>query len=1092
MSLPGFGLRKPVPVNLLMVSIIIAGVITAMTMRREFFPETDPDMATISLVYPGASPEEIEETMARKVEDAVVDIKNIDKLRTTLAEGGGGIVVEFDENTHDTQEVIDDLERAIDALQDLPDEAERITVAEVEPLIPVTRLSVFGEVDEKILKKLIKEVRDELKTLPGMGKAMYSGMKQDELRVDIHRQKMLAHGLSLPLVSQAISNWMAEIPGGTVRGKDGNVKIRTMGVEERATAIRQIVVASSPDGQVITVGDIGTVRETFADRDIVTRFQGKPSVGLTILKEGDQDIVIMADMVQAYVAARRGDPFVRTWQDKVYALLNHGKPAEQQLKTKRRMAYDLALRSPMPMPPGVQIQTSSNYSRFVTGRLELLSRNALQGAVLVFGTLLFFLNWRAAMWVFIGLVTALCGTLVLMWMLDLTLNLLTMFGLIVVIGLLVDDGIVVAENIQKRHDRGEPALVAAEQGAVRVFWPVVATVLTSIVAFLPLSFIKGRMGDLLGAFPWVVGCALFMSLVESLLILPSHMGHSLAKRDKKNEHKPESGFLHRFETKRDQVIFNKIVPAYGKFLEGCLRRRYLTLTISFAVLIISIGMVTGKRVGYVYLPSSDTEVLIVDIRMPIGTPVQNTTAIADLIADASLKQPQVQSIDSVVGQRSNFDDGATTDSSAPHIAQIFIELVPVEERDVSSDIIAQNIRDELAGKLVGVDSVRFSGIEGGPGGTDITIEVSGTQMHRMDLAVEQIKAQLKRYAGVHDISDDNELGQRELQLSLKPGAAALGFNTANLAQQIRGSLYGIDAHVYTARSEDIDVRVRLDDQTRDDLQEVQQLWVISPAGKPVPLSEIADIRDGLTYSTIKRLDRKRTITVLADCSPGVSPEDVSAKFEREFMPDFRKRFADLTIHMGGRQERQARSVASMPYGMLAACVMVYVILAWLFSSYLQPLVVMLAIPFSLVGVIWGHWLLGFDLTFLSIIGFVALSGIVVNDSLILVEFYNGHREKGHDMLESLVEAGKARLRPIMLTSMTTVLGLTPLMLERSFQAHFLIPMAIALACGLATATLLILMVLPCVMMIFDDIKKICYYCWFGKARMLKSTPEHHV
>ncbi|MFG0251071.1 MAG: efflux RND transporter permease subunit [Phycisphaeraceae bacterium JB051] len=690
------------------------------------------------------------------------------------------------------------------------------------------------------------------------------------------------------------------------------------------------------------------------------------------------------------------------------------------------------------------------------------------------------------------MVTALCGTLVLMWMLDLTLNLLTMFGLIVVIGLLVDDGIVVAENIQKRHDRGEPALVAAEHGAVRVFWPVVATVLTSIVAFLPLSFIKGRMGDLLGAFPWVVGCALFMSLVESLLILPSHMGHSLAKRDKRNERKPESGWLHRFETQRDQVIFNKIVPAYGRFLAGCLRRRYLTLAISFSVLIISIGMVTGKRVGYVYLPSSDTEVLIVDIRMPIGTPVHATTAIADLVADASLKQPQVQSIDSVVGQKSNFDDGATTDSSAPHIAQIFIELVPVEERDVSSDIITQNIRDELAGKLVGVDSVRFSGIEGGPSGTDITIEVSGMQMDRMDMAVEQIKAQLKRYAGVHDISDDNELGQRELKLSLKPGAAALGFNTANLAQQIRGALFGIDAHVYTARSEDIDVRVRLDDQTRDDLQEVQQLWVISPAGQPVPLSEIADIRDGLTYSTIKRLDRKRTITVLADCSPGVSPEDVTAKFEREFIPDFRKRFADLHIHMGGRQERQARSVASMPYGMLAACVMVYVILAWLFSSYLQPLVVMLAIPFSLVGVIWGHWLLGFDLTFLSIIGFVALSGIVVNDSLILVEFYNGHREKGHDMLESLVEAGKARLRPIMLTSMTTVLGLTPLMLERSFQAHFLIPMAIALACGLATATLLILLVLPCVMMIFDDIKAVCYYCWFGKARVLKSTPEHHV
>lgn len=1085
MSLPGFGLRKPVPVNLLMMSIIIAGIFTAATMRREFFPETDPDMATISLVYPGASPEEIEETMARKVEDAVADIRDVDKLRTTLAEGGGGIVVEFDEGITNVREAIDDVERKVDALQDLPDEAERITVAEVEPMIPVTRLSVFGKVDEKILKTLVREIRDEIKTLPGMGKVMYSGVRGYELRVDVNREQMLAYGLSLPQVSDMISSWMAEIPGGTVRGQDGNVKIRTMGVDEKAAAIGQIVVKSTLDGQAVRVSDIATVRETFADRDLVTRFQGLPSVGLTVLKEGDQDIVVMADMVQAYVAARRGEPFVMDWQEKLGKLFGAG-------PSRRLQAYELAIHSPMPLPPGVQIQTSSNYSRFVTGRLDLLTRNAMQGAVLVFGTLLFFLNWRAAFWVFMGLVTALCGTLVLMWFLGLTLNLLTMFGLIVVIGLLVDDGIVVAENIQMRHDRGEPALVAAEHGTVRVFWPVVATVLTSIVAFLPLSFIKGRMGDLLGAFPWVVGCALFMSLVEALLILPSHMGHSLAKRDKVHEHQKETGWLHRFEVKRDHVIFNHLIPAYGRFLQGCLRRRYLTCTIALGVLIISIGMVVGGRVGYVYLPKTDTEVLIVDIRMPIGTPVHRTTVIADLVAQASLKQPEVQSIDSIVGQRSNFDDGATTDASAPHIAQIFIELVAVEQRDVNSDIVTQHIRDELKGKLIGVDSIRFAGIEGGPGGPDITIEVSGTEMHRMDLAVEQIKSELRRYAGVHDVSDDNELGQRELQINLKPGAASLGFTTSNVAQQIRGALYGIDAHVYTARSEDIDVRVRLDDKTRDDLQAVQQLWVMSPAGKPVPLSEIAQIKDGLTYSTIKRLDRKRTITVLADCSPGVSPEDVSAKLEREFIPDFRTRFSDLQIHLGGRQERQARSMASMPYGMLAACVMVYVILAWLFSSYLQPMVVMLAIPFSLVGVIWGHYVLGFEITFLSIIGFVALSGIVVNDSLILVEFYNSYREKGHDMMESLVEAGRQRLRPIILTSLTTVLGLLPLMLERSFQAHFLIPMAIALACGLASSTLLILLVLPCVMMIFDDIKAVCHYCWYGRKRVIQSTPTHHV
>lgn len=1082
MSLAGFGVRKPVPVNLLMMSIILAGVFTVMVMRREFFPETDPDMASVSLVYPGASPEELEESMARKVEDVLVDIKDVDTLRTTLAEGGGGIVIEFDEGLHDIKEAIDDVERQIDTLQDLPDEAERITVTEVEPLIPVTRVSVFGDVDEVILKRFNRQMRDELKTLHGMGKIAYSGVRKDELRVDVSRECMLAHGLSLPQVAQTITDWMAEIPGGLIRGKEGNIKIRTMGVAEKASAIKQIVVKSSPEGQVIHVSDIAKVHETFADRDLITRFQGKPSVGITVLKEGDQDIVVMADMVLAYVAARRGEPFIMRWQDKLNALLNTGKSESGHAKSKRRMAYELALNSPMPVPEGVSVQTSSNYSRFVTGRLELLSRNALQGAVLVFGTLLFFLNWRAAFWVFMGLVTALSGTLVLMWTMNLTLNLLTMFGLIVVIGLLVDDGIVVAENIQKRHDRGEPALVAAEKGATRVFWPVVATVLTSIVAFLPLTFIEGRMGDLLGAFPWVVGCALFMSLVESLLILPSHMGHSLAKRDKRHEHKKETGILHRFEVRRDEIIFNKVVPAYGRFLRMCLHARYLTLAVSIAVLIISIGMVQGGRVGYVYLPKSDTEVLIVDIRMPIGTPVQRTTQIADLLADAALKQPEVQSIDSIVGQRSNFDDGATTDAAAPHIAQIFVELTVVEERDVSSDVVIQRIRDELEGKLVGVDSLRFSGIEGGPSGPDITIEVSGADMDRMNLAVEQIKTELDRYAGVNEISDDNALGQREMQIHLRPGAAALGFTTANVAQQIRGALYGIDAHVYTQRSEDIDVRVRLDDKTRDDLQQVQQLWVMSPMGKAIPLSEIAELKDGLSYSTIRRIDRKRTTTVLADCSPGVSPEEVVKKFENDFIPVFKARFSDLQIHLGGRQEREKRAVASLPYGMLAACLMVYVILAWLFCSYIQPLVVMLAIPFSLVGVIWGHYFLGYDLTFLSIIGFVALSGIVVNDSLILVEFYNTHREKGHDIIDSLVEAGRQRLRPIVLTSLTTVLGLSPLMLEQSFQAKFLIPMAIALACGLASATFLILLVLPCVMLIFDDIKAVCHYCWHGHSR----------
>ncbi|MEM8738504.1 MAG: efflux RND transporter permease subunit [Planctomycetota bacterium] len=1086
MSLARFGVRKPVPANLLMFAIIAAGIVAAVSLRREFFPEQQPDSASLTMPYPGATPEEVEDSLAIKIENKLIDLDEIDKINVTLAEGGGGMVIRFREGV-DATKALEEVERAVDTLQDLPEESEEITTALIEPRLPVIRVAVFGDLEETVMKDVIRGVRDDLLTLDGMGEVLIDGVRDYEIRIDVNQQALLQQGMSLPDVADAVRAWMTEVPGGTVKNVGGNVNIRTMGVPERAETIRQIVIRSSENGRALLLEDIAEVSEGFVDDLVINRFNsrdtqdpsagqegdellGKPAAVLTVFKVGDQDIVKIAKMVRSYVLGRQGKPF-------------DGHRLEARFGSDRFDAWELGRESPTPLPPGASIAPSSDLARFVEGRLDLLVRNASYGAILVFATLLLFLNWRAAFWVGAGLTTAILGTLVLMSAIDVTLNLLTMFGLIVVLGLLVDDAIVVSENIQARHDRGEPALEAAIGGTDQVSWPVVATVLTSVVAFLPLSFIKGQIGDLLGALPLVVACALLMSLIESLLILPSHMAHSLAKRDRAREKTPTRAgrAVAAFEARRDRLLFQRLVPAFGRLLGFALRFRYLTVVASFAVLIGTLGLLAGGRVGFEFLPKNDAETLVVDLRMPIGTPIETTNAAVEALERAAFRQPEVRSVGSVVGQRSDIDSGQV-DAAATHVSQMFIELYYVEQRTRESPAVIASIRETLErdNALDGVDRLRFSEISGGPSGPGITVRVRGTDAGQIDAAVAELKQTLAGFTGVVDIADDNDLGQTEQRIVVRPAdVRAVGLTPVAVAQQVRGFLFGIDAHTFADRQEDIDVRVRIDEDTRRDLRAIENIWLMTPDGRPVPLAEIADLEEATTYATIKRVNRQRSVTVTADTVPTVSPEDVTALIDLDAL---QRKYPNLTILYAGRQEQIGDAFASLPIGLGAAGLMIYVILAWLFSSYFQPLTVMLIIPFSLIGVVWGHLALGYNLTFLSLIGMVALSGIVVNDSLILVEFFNHERQRGAEVVDALLSAGRARLRPILLTTITTVLGLTPLILEQSFQAKFLIPMGIAIAAGLLSATVLILVVLPCWILIFDDIRRGAYYLWHGRAK----------
>lgn len=1067
MSFPSFGARNPVPANLLMMVLIVGGIWSGLSLRREFFPEIDPEAARVELVYPGATARELEESMARKVEDAIGTVEDVKRIETTVSEGTGVVVVKFQEGT-DVAEGVSDVERAIERLSDLPDEAEKIRVLEFEPNLPVVIVTLFGDTDERTLKRGLRRIADDLDSLPGMGSQQVSGLRDYEIRIEVDPDRLVEYGIPITEVADAIRAWMLELPSGTVRGRGGNVSIRTMGVEERAEAVGEIVVRALPGGEAIRVQDLARLEDGFVDVPVEERFVGQPAASITIYKTGSQDAVRIASMAYAYAAGRRGEAFP-------------GPIWSSWLQDDRWEAYRLGRDCPEPLP--AELVVHNDLSRFIQGRLELLTRNALQGAALVFIALLLVLNLRVAFWVMVGLFTAICGTLLVMNALGVTLNLLTMFGLLVTLGMLTDDAIVVAENIAARGQRGEEPVDAATRGGEQVFWPVVGTVLTTIVAFMPLVFLKGNMGKLLGALPIVVFCALLISLVESMIILPSHMVHAL-RGIRSSGSRGLFALADRFSAWRDERIVAPLTESYGRLAALSVRFRWVATSIALAVLAISLGMVSGGRVEFVFLPVDDAENVVVDLRMPAGTELESTRRVARRIEDAARLQPEVVYTSLSVGQSFDINTGLA-DPAASSIAQIFFELSPIEDRDRPSPEVIDAIRT-AAGDLSEVERVSWREIDGGPGGAAITFEITGDDAPQVDLAVEGLKDLLAGFEGVYDIADDDEPGARELRIALISSAASLGIDVREVARQVRGAVYGLEAHVYSADREDIDVRVVFDEENRRSLGGVEDMWVIARDGRAIPLREIATIEEAEASSSIRRIDRRRAVSVTAEVDAFTSPESVVSAMAPG-LDLLRERNPGVLIETGGRQQDVYDAFSSLPVAMGAACIMIYVILAWLFGSYLQPFAVMLAIPFSLIGVVWGHWILGFQLTFLSLIGVVALAGVVVNNSLILVEFFNLNRASGLSLERSLVEAGKRRLRPIVLTTTTTILGLTPLMLEPSFQARFLVPMAISITWGLASATFLTLLLLPAILVIADDLVGLFHWLWFGTTREERSS-----
>ncbi len=1079
-SLPRFSVKNPVLVNLLTWAMLAGGLYAGFTLVREMFPESDPERILVTTVYPGATPAEIEKGIAIKIEEVVKDIEEVEELLTSIAEGFCTITLVLYSDVDDVDQVVNDVKASIDTIprEDFPEEAEETHVTKLEPKLPVIQVSFFGDLSEETLKQIGERIRDDLLLIPGITDAILQGTRPDEISVEVQPERLVKYGLSLPDISDAIRRANLDLPGGQIRTAGANVSVRTLGEEDQAQPIGEIIVRSDPSGKTVRLHEIAEVRDTFEETDVVGRFNAKPGVGVTVFKTGDQDAIDISQKVKAFVAGKTGKPLQRDWLAKLKHRLGLPDEVEQ--------VYQTALNDPY--PPVGELTTATNLARFIEGRLDLLKRNGFWGLIFVFMSLLIFLNWRVAFWVMAGLLLAILGTLIVMKGLGVSLNLISMFGMIVVLGLLVDDAIIVAEHTYSRIEDGMEPHEAAIVGAETVTWPVVCAITTTIVAFAPLLLIEGRVGDFMGVLPIIVMCALAVSLIEALSVLPSHLAEWVKPVHVSADHGPTTSagrWRERLRAFRRATLKGAVLKGYERLLRLAVSYRYGTICILVSILIVALGLVGGGRVPFVFFQKMDSETIVAEMEMPVGTPVERTGEAISVIEQAAVDLPELDSLYTSMGVKYDMEGGIASVSS--HLGQAVIELNPIEERDRNSEQILRELRAKT-GNIPGVNSLRYSVIHGGMGGAPIHIEVSGKRIADLVEVAGRIKDRLTDYAGVYDIDDDFDAGRREVQIELLDTARALNMTTQSLATQVRGAFYGLEARKVQRGREDVKIMVRYPRSRRTKVSDVEKMWVAAGDGTLVPFTEVAQLREGRSYATIKRKDQKRTVTITADVDEAVAnARMINQELEAEF-PKWERQFPGMRLEFGGQSREFTKSFSSLKRDFVIAAALIYVILAGMFKSYIQPMIVMTAIPFGIIGAIAGHWLMGYPLTILSLIGFVALTGIVVNDSLILVDWINRMRRQGLSPHEAVISAGTQRLRAILLTTITTILGLAPLLLETSLQARFLIPMGISIAAGVAFATVVTLIAVPSLYLILIDVRR-AFRSLVGLAGFLPASPE---
>ncbi|MBW2273998.1 MAG: efflux RND transporter permease subunit [Deltaproteobacteria bacterium] len=1058
-----------VAANLLMLLIIMAGLMSSIGLRQELLPEIELDIVSVTVVYPGASPGEVEEAICLRIEEELQGLQGIKRITSVAAEGAGSVTVELLAG-EDLRARLDEIRGRVDAIDTFPDEAEQPLVNEVAIKRSVMQVAISGEVDEWTLKRLGEQVRDEISALPGITDVELYADRPYEIAIEVSEAAMRRHSTTFDEVVQAIRRSSLDLPGGAIKTGAGEILLRTKGQAYRGEEFERIALVSRRDGTRLALGDVARVVDGFEEIDQHSSFDGKPAVIVKIYRVGNQKTIALARTVREYVEGARE----RT-------------------------------------PPGVELTVWTDSSRPLQGRLNSMLRNARGGFILVAIILALFLRLRLALWVSSGIPITFLGALATLPFLDISINIISLLGFIVVLGIVVDDAIVVGENTHTEQSRTGSKLRGAILGTQGVSVPVVFGVLTTIAAFAPMGFLPGPMGTMGAVVPKVIIACLLFSLVEALFVLPAHLGHSMRGGDEDVNAEPRNPVARRWRRFADAIsggLQRLIEGPYRRLLGRALEWRYLTVAIAVSLFLVTTGLVAGGFIRFVFQMPVEADTVVADITMPEGTPASVTAAAVARIeaAAVAVKQeieagrpagapPVITHRLAAVGEQPFRDRRQSTSGSGrrgaggSNAGEVQLDLADARDRDHSAMDIA-NLWRERVGEIAGAEELTYVStlITVSPA---IEVQLRGLELDELQRAAEALKLRLAAYPGVFDIADSFRLGKQELELQLLPAGESLGVTARDLARQVRQGFYGVEVQSIQRGRDEVKVMVRYPAEERRSLADVESMRIRTTDGSEVPFAYVAKASLGRGFSAIKRIDRRRVVNVSAEVDLALAnPSEIVRDLKRGAIREVLDEFPGVSHSFEGQQADQREFMAALGKGQLIALFVIYGLLAVPLRSYVQPGIIMSAIPFGLVGAVWGHLVMGFDLTMYSILGFVALSGVVVNASLVLVDYVNRRRAQGAALRESLVDAGIARFRPILLTSLTTFAGLTPLMLEQSMQARFMIPMAISISFGVLFSSFITLFLVPASYLVLEDLTGLFGASAAGEE--LSTTPVREV
>jgi multidrug efflux pump subunit AcrB len=1030
--------HNPVAANLLMIFFLVAGFFAAMNIKQEVFPEFDLDMVSITVAYPGASPEEIEKSIVTVIEDEVRGLEGVKQVTSNCSEGAASVTIELLLGTNGDR-ALQDIKNTIDRISTLPEDSERPVVSLLTTRNEVMTLAIYGDGEEIVIRDLANRIREDLLEDPLITYAEVSGVKPLEISIEISQENLRKYGLTLSSVATLIRRASVEIPGGGVKTDAGEILVRVAERRDWGSQFAELPVISRPDGTRVLLGEIATIRDDLAEDDQESFYNDRRAAMIKVYRVGDQTPLEVADAIKKNVEKLNRD-----------------------------------------FPENLSLIILSDRSQIYRERLSLLLRNAQFGLILVLLTLGFFLEIRLAFWVTMGIPISFMGAMFLLPAADVSINMISMFAFIVSLGIVVDDAIVVGENIYTNRGKGLPLKESAIKGTREVAMPVVFSVLTNMVAFMPMLFVTGFIGKIFKVIPVVVISVFAISLVEALFILPAHLAHSRPAGEK-----GLLGAVHKFQQKFSLKIEELIKVYYQPLLRKLLAWRYLTLSTALAIFIIVIGYLYGGHIGVQAFPKVAGDQVRVDLTMPFGTPIEETdrvqqeilSAVKRVVAtcDSKEKNPIVLGVFHQIGSSSSSGHGGPRGSraavGASHLANVIIYLVPTDQRKTSTGDFEKLWRKEI-GDQPGVESLQFKSSLGPGGGSALQIRLSHRDNNVLTSAALDLANTLRNYVPtITDIDAGVSPGKRQINFRLKPHARSLGIESSELARQLRASFYGAEAIRQQRLRDEIKVMVRLPKNQRCSPSDISDFIVNLPSGGEVPLREIATFESGRAYTSITRIDGRRIINVTADATPKTKARAVLSELKVSALDKLKADHPGLSYSLEGDQRDLSESFEALKSGLLVALLAIYAMLAIPFKSYIQPLIIMISIPFGIIGATIGHILMGFDLSIVSMLGMVALSGVVVNDSLVLIDFANRIRAQGSSALESITRAGVRRFRPIVLTSITTFGGLAPMIFETSRQARFLIPMAISLGYGILFATLIALLLVPALYLISDDVRQ---------------------